>query len=258
MQMSLTFARDKRFYAVLDRLSAAWPLKPREDSDPLSQLVFMIVSAETPSALALAAFRRLRGRFPRWADLRDAPPDMVLASLRGVDHAPDKATTLPRVMQMIEDRHGLIELDFLAGWTSEAARQWLEQLPGVDAMISAATLNFSSLRKTVMTLDGESARVARRFGFVPAGAPMSALDRHIMDQMPVEWKADDLTRLYHGLKKLGQAHCHRGRPACKTCPLSDLCPSAARKPAEVLAFPGRAAASVTQEDTAPGETAAKG
>lgn len=257
MQMSLTFARDKRFYEVLDRLSAAWPMKQRENSDPLSQLVFMILSADTPSALALAAFRRLRGRFPRWADLRDAPPDMVLASLRGIERALDKATTLPRVMQAIEDRHGLIELDFLAGWASDAARQWLEQLPGVDATTSAATLNFSSLRKTVMTLDGESARVVRRFGFVPAGAPMSALDRHIMDHMPAEWKAEELTRLYHGMKKLSEATCHRGKPDCKTCPLNDLCPSAARKPAEVLAFPRKAGTDlVTQQNAAPSEATA--
>lgn len=240
MQMSLTFARDARFYQVLDRLSAAWPSQEQGNSDPLSQLVFMVLSAQTPSALALAAFRRLRARFSRWSDLRDAAPDLLLATLRGVTQAPEKATTLPRLLQAIEDRQGLIELDFLAGWTNEAARQWLEELPGVNATISAATLNFSSLRKTVMTLDGESARVARRFGFVPAGAPMSALDRMIMDRMPPEWKAGELARLYRGMKKLSENLCHQDKPACKVCPLSDLCPSANRQAATILAFPSKA------------------
>lgn len=237
MQMSMNFTHDQRYPTVLERLQAAWPVKEKQNADPLSQLVFMVISDNTPSALALAAFQRLRARFPRWSDLRDAAPDMVLATLGGVDRCLDKATTLPRLIQAIEDRHGLIELDFLAGWTTEAAREWLEALPGIDSMMSAATLNFSTLRRTVMTLDKDIARVLRRFGLVPVGAPLSALDRIVMENIPSEWKAPEMSALYQGMTKIAETVCHRGKPECKHCPLNDLCASANRSAATVLAFP---------------------
>ena len=241
-QMPMSFTHDQRYPTVLARLISSWPIKEQQNADPLSQLVFMIISDRTPSALALAAFQRLRARFPRWSDLRDAPPDMVLGLLGGVDRSLDKATTLPRLIQAIEDRHGLIELDFLSGWTTEAARQWLEDLPGVDTMMSAATLNFSTLRRTVMTLDRDIARVLRRFGFVPDGAPLSALDRLVLENIPATWQAEELSALYQGMIKISQTVCHHGRPECKRCPLNDLCASASRRAAKVLAFPTSRAA----------------
>ncbi len=240
MQMSLAFKTDKRFPEVLSRLRNAWPPKDETHTDPLSQLIFMLISTNTPTAISLAAYRRLRSRYVRWPDLRDESPEVLLNVLRGVDRAVEKAVTLSRILQEIENRHGLIELDFLAGWTTQSARDWLESLPGVDSMISAATLNFSTLRKTVLALDKSAARAVRRLAFVTPGAPMSALDRQIMGKIPSHWQANEMTTLYTGLHKLAATYCHRGKPDCAHCPLSDLCPTAQQGSAKVLSFPPKA------------------
>ncbi len=239
MQMPLSFAADQRFPEVLNRLKAAWPPREEQHADPLSQLVFMLVSADTPSAIALAAYRRLRSRYHGWPAVRDEAPEVLLRVLRGIDKAVEKAVTLPRLLQEIEDRHGLLELEFLAGWTTQAAREWLEALPGVDAMISTATLNFSTLRKTVLALDPEGARVVRRFGFVAPAAPMSALDRQIMDKIPASWQAKEMSSLYSGIHKLAGTYCHKGRPKCAKCPLNDLCPTSKKASAAILQFPSK-------------------
>ncbi|WP_306250028.1 endonuclease III [Parvularcula sp. IMCC14364] len=238
MQMPLSFAADARLPVILDRLSAAWPPREAQNADPLSQLVFMLVSADTPSAIALAAHQRMRLRYPRWSDLRDEAPEVLLNVLRGVERAVEKAVTLPRLLQAIEDRHGLLELDFLGGWSTAAAREWLEALPGVDSTISAATLNFSTLRRTILTLNNQTARAARRLGLVEKGAPMSALDRQVMDRVPADWQAREVSVLYGGLRKLTETYCHQGKPECGRCPLNDLCPSASAQSASIIRFPG--------------------
>ncbi|MBD0427573.1 endonuclease III domain-containing protein [Aquisalinus flavus] len=238
--MSLTFARDKRLPDILDRLSRAWPSPARPNAEPLSQLVFMVLVGGTPTAVALAVFQRLRQRFRNWGDLRDADPDVLLPVLRGVERVTDKATTLPRLLQAIETKRGELDLGFLEQWNSDEAMTWLCALPGVDATIAAATLSFSTLRKTVATVDQDSARPVRRLRLAPEGTPISALDRHIMERMPADWKAAELNRLYQGLTRLADKVCHRGKPDCKHCPLSDLCPTAANSTATILTFPGAA------------------
>ncbi len=237
MQTLFTFATEKRLPEILCRLQAVYGKTRRGESDPLSQLVFCVVGEKTPGALALASFHRLRQEFARWSDIRDADPDDLIPSLRGVaDHA-RKAKLLPQILRQIEARHGLLELDFLADWPIEAAQKWLQGLPGIRAAAAAATLSFSSLRKTILSVDHDSARPLRRMALVPAGAPLSALDRYIGENLPFQWKAREARSLHDGLARLGRNICHQGRPDCKHCPLNDLCPTAKHGSAKVLNFP---------------------
>ena len=82
MQMPLSFAADCRLPEMLARLDAAWPMRTQRHADPLSQLVFMVVSAKTPTAIALAAYQRLRLRYRRWPDVRDEAPEILLQVLQ--------------------------------------------------------------------------------------------------------------------------------------------------------------------------------
>ncbi len=239
MQMSLTFARDGRLPEILKRLRASWPPRGQGKCDPLSQLIFVIVAARAPGASALAAFQRLKRSFPRWHDVKLADLDLLTRALAGVEDAREKAKTIQNILREIEKRHEYLELDFLSDWSTSAARQFLESLPGVGPTASAATLNFSTLQRTVLSVSDETARPVRRLGIVPEGAVRSSLDRHIIERMPTEWQAHDLTALHQGLEKLARHFCHHGRPACKGCPLSDLCPTARRGAGDVVQFKRR-------------------
>lgn len=238
MQTSMTFAVDNRLPEILERMRALYPARPARLTDPLSQLVFSVVAEGAAPAVGLAVYNRLRATFPRWSDLRDAPEEKVSRVLVGVPGGTEKAKALPAIMRRIEDERGAIDLDFLQRLGTEAAARWLETLPGVNASIAAATLSFSDLRRPVLAIGKEGARPIRRLGLAGPSAALSALPRHVAEKAPSSWRAEDFADLGRGLARLGRTVCGEGRPDCKACPLKDLCPSANRQAAEVVAFPG--------------------
>ena len=246
MQTSLTFATDNRLPEILARGRQLLPQRAPRVTDPLGMLLFAMVSDGAAPAVGLAVYNRLKAEFPRWSDLRDASPEAVAGVLVGVPGAAKKAEGIPAMLAAIEAERGVIELDFLRRLGSDAATRWLERLPGVNAEIAAAVLSFSDLRRPVMSIGREAGRCVRRLGLAPASAPLSALPRHVAELAPAGWAPEEFADLARGLAKLARTTCTEGRPACGACPMSDLCPSAGRRTATVVAFPGRAAAAPAQ------------
>lgn len=91
--------------------------------------------------------------------------------------------------------------------------------------MSAAVLNFSTLRKRVMVVDCHHFRVAKRLGLLLESTRFPAAQRVLMNQhVPDAWTADDLDD-HHSLMKLhGQTFCRHRAPLCRACPLRKLCP----------------------------------
>ena len=237
MQTSMTFATDNRLPEILARAERLAPARQGRITDPLSQLVFAVVAEDAAPAVGLAVYNRLRATCPRWSDLRDATPETLARVLVGTPGAAAKAEALPAIIRAIEDERGVIELDFLRRMTTEAAARWLETLPGIGAATAAAVLSFSDLRRSIMSVDQRTARPIRRLGLSPTAAPISALPRHVAERAPSSWGPEEFAGLTRGLSKLGRTVCTDGKPDCAACPMSDLCPSARRKTAEVVAFP---------------------
>ena len=238
MQTSMTFATDNRLPEILARMEQLAPESRTRVTDPLSQLVFAVVSDGAAPAVGLAVYNRLRATCPRWSDLRDASGETLQRVLVGTPGAAAKAEALPAIIRTIEAERSLIELDFLRRMTTEAAGRWLERLPGVTSGIAAAVLSFSDLRRPVMSVDQRAARPVRRLGLAPASAPLSALPRHVAERSPSAWGPDEFAGLARGFAKIARTVCHDGKPDCGACALRDLCPSAGQRTAEVVTFPG--------------------
>ena len=244
MQTSLHFATDNRLPEILARVEALSPNRQARITDPLSQLIFAVVSEDAAPAVGLAVYNRLRATCPRWSDLRDAAPETLARILVGTPGAGAKAEALPAIIAAIEAERGVIELDFLRRMTTDAAQRWLERLPGVTAPVAAAVLSFSDLRRSVMSVDQRTARAIRRLGLAPTAAPISALPRHVAERAPSSWGPESFAGLTRGLSKLARTVCAEGKPDCAACPMADLCPSARRKTAEVVSFPAAKARDV--------------
>jgi endonuclease III len=200
------------------------PLLPRVRSDPVSQLVRSLIGARTLDAASDRAFSELRKHLYPWEAILRAPDDVLLRCLEPVRFADKKARHLRGAMRMIQGWVGALCLDFLDDRSVEDAQVWLRELPGVDMKVSAAVLNFSTLRKRVLVVDTHHFRVAKRLGLLKPNTPFASAQRVLMNQhAPNEWSADDLDD-HHSLMKLhGQNYCLDERPLCGLCPLQDIC-----------------------------------
>lgn len=223
--------------------------------DPVSQLVMGLIGGRTRSGVSLAGFEALRRRFASWEAVRDALPRDIQVCIAPVTFAEAKAPRLKAALQQVTALRGRLELDFLADWPVEPALAWLEGLPGVGRKVSAATLNFSSLRRKALVIDTHHLRVLKRLGLIRPRADAEEAYRRIVPRLPPTWTAKDFDDHHQLFKTLGQRRCHHAAPACRGCPLRDLCPTgnqpAGRGPAPTQPLPPRFAPHANRPRPAP-------
>lgn len=193
--------------------------------DPVSQFVMGMIGGRTREAESLAAFEALRSIFGEWEAVRDAPPRAIHAAIAPVNFSEIKAPRLQAALRAITAHRRRLELDFLAELTVDTALAWLERLPGVGRKVSAATLNFSTLRMRALVVDTHHLRVVRKLGLTRPHASHEEAYRRLMPRLPPDWDAGVLDDHHQLLKRLGQTICRSDRSQCRDCPLNDLCPS---------------------------------
>ncbi|RYC32984.1 Fe-S cluster assembly protein HesB [Lichenibacterium minor] len=209
------------------RLGAVFglPIPYFHSLDPLSELVSSLLSHRTRNAESGRAFKALRARFPDWSDLVDADTAEVEALIGGVTWPEAKAPRIQQVLRDVLQRHGGLDLDFLADMDPEEARAWLAAIPGVGPKTSAAVLSFSTLRMPALPVDSHHHRVAQRLGLIGPKVDVGPSHDLLRAQLPADWSAQDLYDDHEVLMLHGQKTCHFRSPACGACVLLDLCPA---------------------------------
>ncbi len=210
---------------------------PREVWDPLTQLTYSLCSARTKTPESHAVLRALRERYDgwpsgeeswsevRWERLRDAPVTEMEETIAAATFADRKAPQLKATLEGISARTGGLSLGFLAGYRTDKIRTWLEQFPGIGSQVSAAIVNFSSLRRPVISVDGHHQRVSIRLGFAEEGSPAREVETILMRVVPPEWTAVAMDDHHQLVKALGQRACTPHGPLCRRCPLLEVCPT---------------------------------
>ncbi len=192
--------------------------------DPMSELVSSLLSHRTRNADSGAAFTALRARFPDWSEVAAAPTAEVQAAIGRATWPEQKAPRIQAILRAIQAERGELSLDFLGEMPVEAARAWLERLPGIGPKTSAAVLSFSTLRRAALPVDSHHHRVAIRTGLIPATLAVGPSHRVLAAQLPPDWDAQRLYDNHEVLMLHGQRCCSYLAPACGRCPLLDLCP----------------------------------
>lgn len=211
--------------------------KERELWDPLTQFIYSLLSSRTKTPQAHQVMRDLERAFPgagpgNWEPVRDASIDQIERAIAVVTFPEVKAGRLKVALVQITARTGALSLDFLAKYRTDKIRSWLEQFEGIGAQISAAVVNFSTLRRRALSIDANHLRVVQRLCVVPR-ADAGTTEERLMRLAPETWDAAMLDE-HHSLVKLhGQTLCTFDQPRCLDCPLLKLCPTGDRNTREL-------------------------
>jgi endonuclease-3 len=185
---------------------------------PVDELVSTILSQNTNDANRDRAFNGLRGKFPSWEAVRDAPAGEVVNAIRPAGLANQKGPRIQQVLREITAERGGLDLSFLAEMPLEEARAWLMKFKGVGPKTAAIVLCFS-LGRPAFPVDTHIYRVTGRIGLRPE--KMNAEDAHrYLEEvfLPETYYAAHLNII-----RLGREICGARKPNCPACPLRKLC-----------------------------------
>ena len=219
---------DPRILELQSLLLAHYGRPPaREPWDPLTQFIYSLLSSRTKTDESQQVMRDLRARFATWEDLRDAPVEEIERTIAVVTFPEVKAPRLKLALLGITARYGSLTLDFLAKYRTAKIREWLESFEGVGPQISAAVVNFSTLRRRALCVDANHLRVVQRLALTPR-ADGGVTEERLMRIIPQDWDAAMLDE-HHSLVKLhAQTLCTFADPRCRPCPLLGMCPTGRR------------------------------
>lgn len=212
------------------------PPPDRDPWDPLTQLIYSMLSSRTRTETSHAVLHALEQHFSvfetgSWDRLRDAPENEVLQVIAPVTFPEKKAVDLQMALRRITRQNGgELSLDFFFGQPVDRIRRWLETFDGVGAKTSASVVNFSTLRMRALAVDSHHDRIAKRLGFVPPRTDPAATEQRLLSLLPEPAWTSALLDSHHSLIKLhGQRLCtsRDWERSCARCPLLELCPTGA-------------------------------
>jgi endonuclease-3 len=220
----------RRVRAIRDRLRLIYgvPLaKPH--GHPIAELILTVLSQSTNDRNRDVAFLALRERFPTWTEVRDAPVDEIEEAIRPGGISKVKSARIKSILKAITEtapRYGASEaeplsLDWLVDETVPDAQRYLTSLPGVGRKTAACVLLFALGMRDV-PVDTHVSRVGTRLGLFRPKAPFVELHDTMLEITP---PGEEL-ELHLNLLRHGRRTCHARRPACGSCALNRMCPSA--------------------------------
>jgi endonuclease-3 len=201
--------------------------EPKEQRDPLSELVMTILSQNTSDTNTARAYAELRRRHPTWDKVRTASDEEVADAIRVGGLANVKAPRIKRILDDLLQERGELSLDFVGDLDTAEARRYLEGMHGVGPKTAACVLLFS-LHKPAMPVDTHVHRVALRVGLIPKGTNAEKAHTLLEELLPPQsYYPFHLNVIRHG-----REICHAARPACEDCPVTALCAYFAERPQE--------------------------
>lgn len=205
----------QRDAAILDRLRRAYAGAEiaLDFDDTFQLLVAVILSAQCTDVRVNMVTPALFARYPSAEAMAATEPEDLEPYIKTCGLFTTKSKNLVAASRMIIERFG--------GKVPHTMEELLE-LPGVGRKTANVVLAVG-FSQDAIAVDTHVFRVANRTGLTRARTPAQS-ERQLMKVVPKKWWA----RAHQWLIHHGREVCHARKPACATCVLVDLCPSAKR------------------------------
>ncbi len=209
-------ARTARVIAALEKEYGRPRLGDRKD--PLSELVFTILSQNTTDMNRDRAWASLWSRFSSWDAIAAAPRRRVEDAIRVGGLAPTKSRVIQDVLRRVRSEEGGYTLDRLKRMSLEEVEAHLSTFKGVGLKTIRCVQVFS-LGQPAFPVDTHIFRITKRLGLVPPKAGPEAAHRVMQTLTP----AKEVLPFHINLIRHGRTICRAGRPLCDACVLRRHC-----------------------------------
>ncbi|WP_188901796.1 endonuclease III domain-containing protein [Deinococcus aerophilus] len=192
-------------------------------SDPLDELIYIMISRRTREGAYQDVFRRLQTRFPDWGEMAGAEAREIHAITGTAGMGVQRAADLGQTMRLIGNQFGRYSLDDLQDWTDDRVEGFLTTLPGVGPKTAYCVLMYS-LGRAAFPVDTHNLRVLARAGvFHEAGLDLTHLDHKRGQAVLADLIAPELRHSLHVSLVLHGRDVCQPRPRCGGCAVNHLC-----------------------------------
>lgn len=207
-------AKKQRALEILVRLKQLYPEAPctLDYKTPVQLLVATILSAQCTDERVNQVTPELFYRFPDAPALANADLAELENLVRSTGFYRNKAKNIQAASRLLVDEFG--------GQVPKRMEQLL-QLPGVARKTANVVLAHAYGIHVGVTVDTHVKRLSYRLGLTEHKEPIH-IERDLMRLLPSpDWENWSIRLIYHG-----RAICKARNPACDSCVLANLCPSA--------------------------------
>ncbi len=191
----------------------------RPENDPVDELIWTILSANTNDTNSGRAFRTLKERFgDDWDAVRTAPLEEIKSAIRVAGMYNQKAPNLVATLEKIRQDRGRYNLDDLTQWPVDEAQHYLQSFPGVGHKTASIVLLFC-FNMGAFPVDTHVQRQTQRLGISDRKASPEKIKKIWESLLPPEtYYALHLNLIQHGREV-----CQARSPRCEVCVLQPHC-----------------------------------
>jgi endonuclease III len=192
-------------------------------TDPLDELIFIILSQMTTHPSFNRVFTRLKETSCSWDRLASMPLRRLKYLIKDAGLSNQKAPRIRAIVRAVIERFGRASLDELANMDDGSAERFLTSLPGVGLKTAKCVMMYS-LGRHVLPVDTHVGRLGRRLGLIRPDVTRTQVHTAIEAVVePSDRYAFHVNALSHGRRT-----CLPLRPRCGECNLRPYCQSVIR------------------------------
>lgn len=188
--------------------------------DGVGQLIATILSQNVSDNNTEQAMSRLRSEYgSNYERIENAPVDELSEVVRPAGFHKTKAERIKLALKVIrEHTDGDYTLSFLDDFSTEEAREWLQDIKGVGPKTANVVLSFH-FGKPAMPVDTHIHRLSERFGLIPEGCGNQESHDLMNERTPDEIKYE-----FHVLMiDHGREYCSAQSPDCDNPVCEEFC-----------------------------------
>lgn len=211
--------RQKQYRSIATKLIERYGTPDwRQHLPPVDELVSTILSQNTSDTNRDKGFYALKGHFPDWESVRDAPVEEVIRLIRPAGLSQQKGPRIQAALRYVSDAQGAITLDFLQSMAIEDAKAWLTAINGIGPKTAAIILLFA-FNMPAFPVDTHVHRVTQRLGLIDEKTSADAAHDILETIIP----ADEFYVAHLNIIRHGREVCKARSPLCQLCPLTEDC-----------------------------------
>ena len=185
---------------------------------PVSELVFIILSARTRGENHEAIYRQLRRHFRTWEAVRDSSFRDVQAVIHDAGLSRVKSDQIQQLLRRLTCDFGDLSGRAFRKMSTSDLEQYLTGLPGVGLKTARCVMMYS-LDRDVFPVDTHCLRLFHNLGIIDGAVRFEYAQDPLQDLVPL-----GIRRALHvNAVAHGREVCIPGAERCDVCPIRQLC-----------------------------------